>query len=121
MVSRIKLAPANSVVLVSDEGGGEIPQSMNDQAISATNSCVAIGCMAEDDGETEFTLGTLSELERPEQPAYEGMLRTPSRRLVIRSVHGVELLGLPVEGDVTRVKIWTNDTSEPNHVVVAVH
>lgn len=120
MALQVVAAPPNSVVLVSDHGGGEIPQSMNGEAISTTSSCVVVGCMAEDDGETEFTLGTLSELDRPEKPAYDGVLKTPSRRLVIRSVLGVELLGLPVEGDMTRVKIWTNDTSEPDHVVVAV-
>jgi len=76
--------------------------------------------MAADDGGTEFTLGRLSELDRPKKPAYEGTLNTPSRQLVIRSVLGVELLGLTVEGDVTRVKIWANDTSEPDRIVIAV-
>ena len=116
----IKSAPPNSVVIVSDRGGGEVPKSMNGEAISATSSCVAVGCMAADDGGTEFTLGRLSELDRPKKPAYEGTLNTPSRQLVIRSVLGVELLGLTVEGDVTRVKIWANDISEPDRIVIAV-
>ncbi|MGH9928120.1 MAG: hypothetical protein ACREA9_02720 [Pyrinomonadaceae bacterium] len=115
-----KSAPPNSVVLLSDAMGGEIPPTMHGKTISATDSCVAVGCMAEDDGETEFTLGTLSELERPEPPAYQGVLKTPSRRVVLRSVLGGELLSLRVNGDVTRVTIWTNDISEPDHVVVAV-
>lgn len=83
-----KLAPPNSVVLVSDVDGGEIPKTMGGSLVSATDTCVAIGCLSEDDGETEFVLAPLSELDRADKPVYEGMLRTPKHCVVIRSVLG---------------------------------
>ena len=120
MAVKTKVAPPNSVVLVSDTASGEIPKSMHDSLISATNSCVAVGCLSEDDGETEFTLGTLSELDRKDKPAFEGMLKTPSHRVAVRSVLGKRLLELPVSQELTRLRIWVNDASEPDNVVVAV-
>ncbi len=120
MAVKANLAPPSSVVLISDTSGGEIPKSMNDSLISATNSCVAVGCLSEDDGVTEFTLGTLSEFDRKDKPAFEGILKTPNYKVAIRSVLGQQLLELPVRQELTRLKIWVNDASEPNNVIVAV-
>jgi hypothetical protein len=115
-----RMAPPNSVVLVSDADGGEIPKTMGGVLVSATNTCVAVGCLSEDDGQTEFTLAPLTEVDRADKPVYEGMLRTPKRRVVIRSVLGEHLLELPVLQEVTKIKIWANDAQEPDNVVVGV-
>ena len=115
-----RMAPPNSVVLVSDVDGGEIPRTMGGSLVSATNTCVAVGCLSEDDGETEFMLAPLSELDRADKPVYEGMLRTPKRHVVIRSVLGEHLLELPVLQELTKIKVWANDAKEPDNVVVGV-
>lgn len=120
MAVSAKASPANSVVLVSDGSGGEIPKSMHGSVIAATDTCVAIGCLAEDDAETTFTLAPLSELDRREKPAFEGMLRTPKHRVVVRTVTGQQLLEVPVQQELTRIKIWVNDASEPDNVVIGV-
>ena len=115
-----RLAPPNSLVLVEDSSGGEIPMSMNQSLIAATPSCIAVGCRAEDDGETEITLGPCSCVDAGEQPVFAGLLQTPNRRLAIRTVHGVTLLEMPVPATETTVKIWVNDSREPDHVTVGV-
>lgn len=115
-----KVAPPNSVVLVSDSSSGEIPKTMGGQLVSATDTCIAVGCMAEDDGQTEITLASLAEVDQDEKPSYEGMLRTPKHRVVVRSVLGQQLLELSVAHELTRIKIWANDPSEPDRVVVGV-
>ncbi|WP_439542457.1 hypothetical protein [Hyphomicrobium sp.] len=115
-----RMAPPNSVVLVSDVDGGEIPKTMGGSLVSATSTCVAVGCLSEDDGETEFTLAPLGEVDRADNPVYEGMLRTPKRHVVIRSVLGEHLLELPVLQEVTEIKIWANDLKEPDKVLVGV-
>lgn len=115
-----RMAPPNSVVLVSDLDGGEIPKTMGGSLVSATSTCVAVGCLSEDDGETEFTLASLAEVDRADKPVYEGMLRTPKRHVVIRSVLGEHLLELPVLQEVTKIKIWANDLKEPDNVLIGV-
>jgi hypothetical protein len=120
MVLTKRIAPPNSVVLVSDVDGGEIPKTMGESLVSATNTCVAVGCLSEDDGETEFVLVPLSEVDRADKPVYEGMLRTPKRRVIIRTVIGEHLLELPVLQELTKIRIWANDTNEPDNVIVGV-
>jgi hypothetical protein len=115
-----RMAPPNSVVLVSDVDGGEIPETMGGSLVSATNTCLAVGCLSVDDGETEFTLAPLAEIDRADKPIYEGMLRTPKRHVVIRSVLGERLLELRVLQRVTKIKIWANDPTEPDNVLVGV-
>jgi hypothetical protein len=115
-----RMAPPNSVVLVSDVDGGEIPKTMGGSLISATSTCVAVGCLSEDDGETEFMLAPLSEVDRSDKPVYEGMLQTPKRQVVIRTVLGEHLLELHVLQELTKIIVWVNDTSEPDNVLVGV-
>ena len=52
------------------------------------------------------------------QPAFEGMLDTPSRLVVISTVDDETILKLPVPKAKMRVKIWTNHASEPDKVIV---
>lgn len=116
----VKVAPPNSVVLVSDVNGGEIPKTMGGSLVSATNTCVAVGCLSEDDGQTQFTLAPFAEVRRADEPLYEGVILTPGRLVVICSVLGQRLLELPVPRESTKVRIWGNDGSEPDDVVIGV-
>lgn len=117
---RVTVAPPNSVVLVSDASGGDIPTEMKGAVVSATSTCIAVGCLSEDDGQTEFTLTPLSEVDQTEKPVYEGMIETPKRQIVVRSVLGQQLLELPVLQELTKIRIWVNDQAEPSKVIVGV-
>ena len=115
-----KLAPPNSIVLLEDKGGGDIPESVGDSLVVATKSCVAIGCKAEDDGETEITLGN----EYPDTlnlyPAFEGRLPTPSGVLCVRSVYGDNILELRTATAETQVQVWVNHAKEPDRIYIMV-
>lgn len=115
-----RIAPPNSLIFVEDSDGGEVPTSMNQTLIAATTSCIAVGCMSEDAGETEIVLGSCCGVDTGEQPAFEGMLQTPNRKLVIRTVHGITLLEMPVPATETRLRIWVNDSSEPDRIAVGI-
>jgi len=118
MEKSTRIAPPNSVVLVCDAGGGEIPTSMQGALISSTPSCIAIGCRAEDDGETDIALGAIEEVDPGTPSAFEGTLSTPTRKVVVRSVLGQTVLEAAVPSRNTRVRVWVNDQSEPDRVVV---
>jgi len=93
---------------------------MGGAVVGATAACIAVGCLSEDDGPTDLTLAPLSEVERAEKPAYDGMLLTPTHRVVISSVVGQRLLELPVLEGLTRIKIWVNHPTEPDKVMIGV-
>ena len=115
-----RIAPPNSLVLVSDPGGGDIPGSMNQSLIAATDSCIAIGCRAEDDGETEIDLGLSNCVNTGDEPAFEGTLKTPNRKIAVRDVLGVVLLEMAVPAAETIVRIWVNDSKEPDKIIVGI-
>ncbi len=120
MATSAKVAPPNSVVLVTDPSNGEIPRTLGGSLIAATSSCVAIGCRSEVDGETEFTLGTTREVDPGNRPAFEGELKTPSRKIAVRSVLGQTILEAPVQQEQTTIRVWLNDPKEPDRVIVGI-
>src|SRR5262249_20240511 len=101
MTLTTRVAPPNSLILVEDSNGGDVPTSMNQSLIIATDSCIAVGCRAEVDGETEITLGYCSSVDTGDRLAFEGLLQTPSRKVVVRTTHNVTLLEMPVAGTET--------------------
>lgn len=120
MTTAIQAAPPNSVILVEDFGGGEVPKSMSQSLVAATLTCIAVGCRAEDDGETEIIVGLDNELNVQDPVVFEGRLRTPSGRLVIRNVLGATLLEMPVTSSTTELRILANDPHEPDRITVGI-
>jgi len=118
MTASARAAPPNSLVLIGDTSDWVLPESMGQSLISATDSCVAVGCRAADDGETEFVLGSAREVDPGEPPAFEAVLRTPSRRIAVCSVLGESILDAGVDGQRTRVRVWLNDPVEPDRIIV---
>lgn len=119
MAVSVRVAPPNSLVLVEDPSGGDIPASMH-RLIAATDSCIAVGCLAENDGETEIVLEYCSSVDTGDQLEFEGLLRTPNCKIAIRTVYGVTLLEMPVAAAETRVRIWVNDLKEPDRITVGI-
>jgi hypothetical protein len=116
----VKTAPPNSLILISDLDSDYIPRTMGNPLVSATNTCVAVGCLSEDDDPTELMLVSLEEVDRTDQPVYEGMLQTPLRHVIIYSVLGQSLLETPVQQELTKIKIWVNHVREPDKIMVGV-
>jgi hypothetical protein len=121
MKTSTRLAPPHSLVLIEDSNGGEIPDSMSQSLIATTDSCIAVGCRAEDDGETEIVLGDCKNMNiSSEQPMFDGFLQTPSRKLAVRTVLGATLLEISVLESNTRLMIWANDPTEPDHIAIGI-
>lgn len=119
-MNAIHVAPPNSLILIEDAAGGEVPKSRSRSLVAATPSCVAVGCRAEDDGKTEIVLAPSTGLKTLDRLEFEGSIRTPSMRVVVRTVHGETLLELPVPGRQTALKIWASDPMEPDRITVGV-
>lgn len=112
--------PPNSIVLIMDSKGGEIPESMGGRSIVATPSCVAVGTLCEIDGATIVSLADEVSAGAVSEPAFDDFVDTPSRELSVFSIQNESLATLQVTGVKTRVRIWTNDDSEPDRVEIVV-
>ncbi len=121
MVDSAKVAPPYSLVIIEDPSGGEVPDTMPAKlCIASTDSCIAVGCLAEVDGETAFTLGEAADVNPGFQPAFDGRLKTPSRKVSLQTVERHTILEAPVQQQETRVRVWTNDPKRPDEVIVGI-
>ena len=114
-----RLAPPNSLILIMDRSVGEVPETMSGAAVASTTSCVAVGTLSEHDGETSITISD----ERPEAVLslsiiFDGDLSTPDRNLAVCTVGDVAVISTAVPSPSTRVQIWANDRSEPDHIYI---
>ena len=110
----------NSILLIEDPGGGEIPVWVAGKLIASSGSCIAVGCRSETDGETEVLIGRAGDVDPGLLPAFDGTLPTPSRGLAVRSVLGDTVLEVPVRGDETRIRVWVNHSVEPDRVIIGI-
>lgn len=116
----MRLFPKNSLLLVMDYSIGEIPDSIGHGPVSSTGSCVAVGTLAEMDGETDVTLTDTADAVVPKNLVFDGTLETPAKEISVCSVDDEKLLTIPVGSEKIRVKIFTNDESEPDQIAVLV-
>ncbi len=72
------------------------------------------------DGETLVLLGPATELDPGEPPAFDGMLDTPNRAVVVSTVERQTVLETRVPGTRTRVSIWVDEPVEADKVIVGL-
>lgn len=120
MSSSAIVAPPNSLMLISDQSGGTPPDTMRGARLSATPSCIAVGCLMFADGRTKFTLGIARDVGTEEPPVFDGILETPQRTIVVRTVEHKTLLKSAVDDTRTRVRVWVNRPTEPDKVIIGV-
>ncbi len=120
MYAKISINPINSLLFISDIGGGVPPKPVRGPMILSTSSCISFRCYPEQDGPTEVTLGRIDEVDPGRVPAFEGELETPSRTVIVSTVNLETVLRTAVQNAQTKVKIWLSHPQWPEKVIVGV-
>jgi len=120
MISKIKIAPPNSLVFISDSNGGVPPRPVRGAWILSTPSCISVGCLTFADGETEFTLGPSEAVIGADPLRFDGELETPHRTVIVSTVEDKTILKAQVPTTKTRVRIWTNRPTHPDKVTIGL-
>jgi hypothetical protein len=121
MKEKIRFAPPNCIFFLEDPKEGEIPEiDPRPLSIWSTRSCIVVGCLAFMDGETEFVLSDSADDSPKADPAFDGVLDTPSRVVEVSTSEGEILLHREVPSHFTRVRIWTDHPTEPEHILVVL-
>ena len=113
-------APPNSLVLVMGSATGDIPDNFGETLIVATDSCIAVGCQAEDDGPTRFWLGRNEELSLDGAPSFTRNLDTPDGYVAIRTIMGDDIARIEVSDKSTFISVWVNHPQEPDEVKIGI-
>lgn len=94
-----KYAARNAQIVVSDPDSEiEVPRWTKNVTVRliSTDTCILVGCLIGADGETEFTLGKMHQVDPGHVPAFEGTLKTPNHKISLESVDGHTVLEAPV-------------------------
>ena len=69
---------------------------------------------------TKVTLGPDRAVDTGRVAAFDGILETPNRAVVVSTVESEIVLELPVPNTRTRVRIWVNHPTEPDDVAIGL-
>ncbi|MCB1443943.1 MAG: hypothetical protein KDJ72_13065 [Methyloceanibacter sp.] len=108
------------MLLISDPDHGVGPEFIEGQLILSTPSRILCGCLMSDDGDTEVTLGPVTEVDPGALPTFDAKLETPHHRVDVWTVEDQTILSAKVPGDETRVRIWVNHPTEPDVVIIGL-
>ncbi|MBL0898535.1 MAG: hypothetical protein IBJ17_07545 [Reyranella sp.] len=119
MIKKAILAPRNSQIVICDPGHEvEVPRWKRNANHASTDTCILMGCLMDADGPTHFKLGEIDEVDPGRPPAFQGELKTPTRKIALESVDGHTVLDAPVPHERTMIRVWTNHEREPDEVIV---
>ena len=90
------------------------------ELVVSTSASIAIGTMSEVDGTTRLRLtnGRVSPGTEGLAQVFDGELETPSKTICIGAATGEIYLRGTTNGNSTRIKVWVNDRTEPDLIVV---
>jgi len=120
MAASVKISPMNSIVFISDSNGGEPPLPMRGELIWSSESCVVVGCFPEQDGPTDITVGARQDVDPGYPVAFEGVLETPNRQIVVSTVMEETVLEWPSPAERARLSVWLSHPVWPEQVILGV-
>ena len=117
-----QLRAPNSLLLITSAADADLPESMGPgELITATATCLAVGTMAEGDGEVSVSVTDESADGRDDLSlAGEWVMEVPDGRVTVETVLGAEVLVWPAPGPRSLVRVWVSDDAEPDRILIEV-
>lgn len=110
----------NSLLYVKDALKTDLPAIDGIGAYWIAPSCVAVSCLPDCDGPTMIIIGAASEVQASGELLFDGLLETPSHKIVVETVLGKAVLEQSVPHNETRVRIWTNGFRDTDRVAIGL-
>jgi len=116
----LNVAVPNCLLFVRDSTVADIPDVDYGEAkpIWSIPTCVVVNCMVDSEGETNITVGEANQVSQNRKPVFDGVLETPSRKLVLDLVSDEKVLEVNVPSAKNRVRVWTDGRHECAEQVV---
>jgi len=112
------VSPVNSLLFLSDSGGGTPPIPVWGAQIQATPSCISFICYPEQDGPTQVVFGPRNEVDPRTAPAFDGDLETPHQQIIVSTVDQQTILQARVASTQTHILIWLSHPRWPEKVII---
>ncbi len=118
MARTVMVAPPNGLLFISDASGGAASEFLPSTPILSSDTVISVECLPEMDGETRVTLGPAAEVALVRPPAFDGMIKTPTKGVLVSTYEHEEILAAVVPSARTRIRIWTNGAMDPDEVAI---
>jgi hypothetical protein len=118
----VTAALPNAIVFVMDYEFGELPESMGGRRIAAKPTCIVVGTLHEQFGNTELVLtDQIDEIDQTNMHViFDGHIECPSGELSLVSALDEKLISMPLKSTHVRVRVFVNDDIEPDRVAILV-
>jgi hypothetical protein len=116
----IRIPVLNSLLYIRDSESTNFPDVDGKGASWLTKSCLAVSCLPDCDGETLVTIGIVHEVRLARAPLFDGILETPSRKIIVETVLAAKILEAAIPRLRTRVVVWTNGHRATDIVVIGL-
>lgn len=122
MMLTVTAALPNAIVFVMDDEFGELPESMGGRRVASTPSCVVVGTLHEQFGNTELVLADhIDEVDQTDMHIlFNGQIECPSGEISLVTALDEKLLSMPLNGTSVRVRVFVNDDIEPDKVAIVL-
>jgi hypothetical protein len=118
MSNSVTLAPSHALLFISDQSGGDIPEFTADAPIMSTETGILVHCLPDMDGDTTVTLGKAENVGQVGPPVFDGIIKLPTKNLMVATVEDDGILFDTVPTVETRIRIWTNRALDPDDIVI---
>jgi hypothetical protein len=117
---QLQISPMNSIIFISDQGKGSVPDWVRGSMIQGTERCIGVVVHPEQEGPTELKLGAGAEVDPGYRASFDGWLQTPERSVVISEADYIEIARYAVASQQTRVRIWLSHPTWPERVAIGL-
>ncbi len=120
-IRSVSVAPEYNSFYVAGSLDVDVPIKWGAVGVFGTEECLVVPCLYWNDGDTMITLGHSVDISVQTMPRlFDGLLKTPQRRVLLFDVHMPEIMSMTVAGEETRIRIWANHISEPDKITIGV-
>jgi len=119
----LKVAVPNCLLFVRDSKITDIPDVDYGEAAPAWSipTCVVVNCLVDSEGETDITVGAANRVSPDRKLIFDGVLETPSRKLVLDLVSDEVVAEVGVPSAKNRIRVWTDGHHEcAERVVIGI-
>lgn len=120
VVLRKALPVQNCSVLVRDSQHDEPLFIEGHDVIASGRFGLNISCKPDSDGDTLVAMGPKSEVQPDPFLIFDGVIGTPSRKIIVETILGVNIFEIDVASDLTKISVWTNGHAATERIAIGI-
>ena len=116
----LRVAPAYSMIFISDPAADFPPAQFEDVAVRANEAFVTIRCQMAQFGDTDVSVIETGDDVPSRTPVLDTVIMTPSKTVSVTDAELMPIAESSVSSGRTRIRVWTNRSLEPDQISIAI-